>query len=56
MQVDPAVDMGRAPGVGVHHGHVGGAGELRHLGHSLGRQAQGGHRVGVQHIMTMAWN
>ena len=56
MQVDPTVDMGRAPGVGVHHGHVGGAGELRHPGHCLGRQAQGGHRVGVQHVVAMAWN
>ena len=48
--------MGRAPSVGVHHSHVGGAGELRHPGNSLGRQAQGGHRVGVQHVVAMAWN
>lgn len=56
MHVDPAVNMGRAPSVGVDHSHVGGAGELRHPGHHLGRQAQGGHRVGVHHLVAMAWN
>ena len=56
MQVDPAVNMGRAPSVGVDHSHVGGAGELRHPGHRLGRQAKGGQCVGVRHLMAMSWN
>ena len=47
--------MGCAPGVGVHHGHVGGAGELRHPGHHLGRQVQGRHCVRVHHLVAMAW-